>query len=146
MRQWTETPSHTRRPLARRITMFRFLMIALFLACAAAFARMGDAALCPDIIKALAASSDDDAGRAELLKAARGCVEADAAVCAALAQRQAALVEALGRDERDASDLVAKHCVDDPSVGDLADDPTSSPRAQFDLDLSGDTPRVVGLS
>ena len=37
MRQWTETPSHTRRPLARRITMFRFLMIALFLACAAAF-------------------------------------------------------------------------------------------------------------
>ena len=65
-------------------------------------------------------------------------VEADAAVCAALAQRQAALVEALGRDERDASDLVAKHCVDDPSVGDLADDPTSSPRAQFDLDLSGD--------
>ena len=39
-------------------------------------------------------------------------VEADAAVCAALAQRQAALVEALGRDERDASDLVAKHCVD----------------------------------
>ena len=65
-------------------------------------------------------------------------VEADAAVCAALAQRQAALVEALGRDERDASDLVAKHCMDDPSVGDLADDPTSSPRAQFDLDLSGD--------
>ena len=42
---------------------------------------MGDAALCGDIIKALAASSDDDAGRAELLKAARGCVEADATVC-----------------------------------------------------------------
>ena len=32
-------------------------------------------------MRALAASSDDDAGRAELLKAARVCVEADAAVC-----------------------------------------------------------------
>lgn len=42
---------------------------------------MGDAALCGDIVRALAASSDDDAGRAELLKAARVCVEADATVC-----------------------------------------------------------------
>ena len=50
-------------------------------ACAAAFARMGDAALCGDIIKTLAASSDDDAGRAELLRAVRVCVEADATVC-----------------------------------------------------------------
>ena len=70
--------------------------------------------------------------------AALDCVTADAAVCQALAARQAQLVDALGRDERDASDLVAKHCAEDASSSDLTDNELSSPRAQFDLDLSGE--------
>jgi len=77
-------------------------------------------------------------GASQARAAALDCVAADAAVCQALAARQAQLVDALGRDERDASDLVAKHCAEEASTSDLTDNELSSPRAQFDLDLSGE--------
>lgn len=46
--------------------------------CSGAFAKAGDSVLCSDVVKALAAAEDDDAGRAQLLIALRACVESEA--------------------------------------------------------------------